>query len=304
MLDAVRSLTMNLIDGQLTETAWQSAEAIEDLRHRRIRSRERWQRRARARLINPGGEDINSDWDGIWEAATARLTTGWSAEIRIPILTLAFKPGLHEWQFNIQRRIQRRLGTDRWASPNRQYEITQTSQAGLLTSLPDFDLGKGLTIRPAITSGGGVPAPDARVEGDFQPSLDVNQRIGANVLAVALPPPGQIGRERRLEFEEHLLDRTPSEARAEIRTGIPQLDVPSRNEPDGGIEVLSDSLVSVLGTGQLALPERRSIRVQRCSSGRATRRPIRDRHRRGHCARLVRVDALPPRSGHREEAAL
>jgi len=183
MLDAVRSLTMNLIDGQLTETAWQSAEAIEDLRHRRIRSRERWQRRARARLINPGGEDINSDWDGIWEAATARLTTGWSAEIRIPILTLAFKPGLHEWQFNIQRRIQRRLETDRWASPNRQYEITQTSQAGLLTSLPDFDLGKGLTIRPAITSGGGVPAPDARVEGDFQPSLDVNQRIGANVLA-------------------------------------------------------------------------------------------------------------------------
>ena len=27
-------------------------------------------------LINPGGEDVNSDWDGIWEAATARLTTG------------------------------------------------------------------------------------------------------------------------------------------------------------------------------------------------------------------------------------
>jgi len=134
-------------------------------------------------LINPGGGDVNADWDGIWEAATARLASGWSAEIRIPILTLAFKPGLHEWHFNVQRRIQRRLETDRWASPNRQYQITQTSQAGLLTGLPDFDLGAGLTIRPALTGGGGVPAPDASVEGDFQPSLDVNQRIGANVLA-------------------------------------------------------------------------------------------------------------------------
>src|SRR4029079_19114891 len=165
MLDAVRSLTMNLIDGQLTETAWQSAEAIEDLRHRRIRSRERWQRRARARLINPGGEDINSDWDGIWEAATARSPTGWTAEIRIPILTLAFKPGLHEWDFNVQRRIQRRLETDRWSSPVRQYVVTQTSRAGLLTDLPDFDLGVGLSLRPAITAGGGIPAPSVEAEG-------------------------------------------------------------------------------------------------------------------------------------------
>src|SRR4029453_7666431 len=73
-------------------------------------------------LINPGGESDNPDWDAIWEAATAGLPTGWSAEIRIPALTLTFNPGLHEWQFNVQRRIQRRLETDRWASPNRQYQ--------------------------------------------------------------------------------------------------------------------------------------------------------------------------------------
>ena len=85
----------------------------------------------------------------------------------------------------MQRRIQRRLEIDRWASPNRQYQITQTSRAGLLTGLPDFDLGVGLTIRPAVTSGGGVPSRDARVEGDFQPSLDLSQRIGSNVLASA-----------------------------------------------------------------------------------------------------------------------
>jgi hypothetical protein len=134
-------------------------------------------------LISPAGESDNPDWDGIWEAATARTATGWSAEIRIPVLSIAFNPGLHEWQFNVQRRIQRRLETDRWASPNRQYQITQTSRAGLLTGLPDFDLGVGLTVRPAISTGGGIPAPGAPVESDFQPSLDINQRLGANVLA-------------------------------------------------------------------------------------------------------------------------
>jgi len=77
-------------------------------------------------LINPGGESDNPDRDGIWEAATARLPTGWSAEIRIPVLTLAFKPGLHEWHFNVQRRIRRRQETDRWASPNRQYQVTRS----------------------------------------------------------------------------------------------------------------------------------------------------------------------------------
>lgn len=134
-------------------------------------------------LITPGGDQENSDWDGIWEAATARTPSGWSVELSIPVQTLGFKPGLHDWHFNVQRRIQRRLETDRWAFPARQYQITQTSRAGLLTVLPDFDLGLGLTVRPAMTTGGGIPAPAAPVDGEFQPSLDMSQRLGANVVA-------------------------------------------------------------------------------------------------------------------------
>jgi hypothetical protein len=134
-------------------------------------------------LIQPGGESDNPDWDGIWEAATARGPDGWSVEISIPLQSISFKPGLHEWHFNVQRRVQRLLETDRWASPQRQYQVTQTSRAGLLTGLPDFALGLGLTVRPAVTSGGGIPAPSADLERDFQPSLDVTQRLGANMLA-------------------------------------------------------------------------------------------------------------------------
>jgi hypothetical protein len=133
-------------------------------------------------LVNPGGETTNADWDGIWDAATERIAIGWSAEIWIPVQTLSFNPGLREWHFNVERRIQRKLETGRWAFPARQYQVTQTSRAGLMTGLPEFDLGRGLAIRPAVTTGGGVPAPDDEVDGEFQPSLDITKRIGANVL--------------------------------------------------------------------------------------------------------------------------
>jgi hypothetical protein len=134
-------------------------------------------------LINPGGDDVNSNWDGIWEAATRRTDTGWTAEIRIPIQTLGFNPRLTAWHFNIQRRIQRLQETDRWASPELDYKVTQMSRAGLLTDLPDFELGLGLMVRPAAVAGGGVPAPDAPATGESHVSFDMTQRVGANLLA-------------------------------------------------------------------------------------------------------------------------
>ena len=67
-----------------------------------------------------------------------------------PILTLSFKPGLHEWHFNVQRRIQRLLETDRWASPERQYQVTQTSRAGPAHRVCRTSTSaSGLSVRPA-----------------------------------------------------------------------------------------------------------------------------------------------------------
>lgn len=134
-------------------------------------------------LIEPGGENDNADWDGIWEAAVRRTPTGWQVEMFIPVQTLSFAPGLRQWHFNVQRRLQRRLETSRWAFAARQYQVTQTSRAGVLTGLPAFDLGLGLTVRPAVTSGGGVPSPGAGADGEFHPSLDLSKRLGANLLA-------------------------------------------------------------------------------------------------------------------------
>lgn len=134
-------------------------------------------------LVAAQGESEDSNWDGVWEAATSRTTSGWSAEIRIPVRSLLFADGVEAWGFNIERRIQRLQETDRWSSPSVDYRLTQTSGAGRLMELPRFNLGLGLSIRPSVTAGAGVPAPDARVQSDAQLSLDATQRLGANTLA-------------------------------------------------------------------------------------------------------------------------
>ena len=134
-------------------------------------------------LINPGGDNENSNWDGIWDAATHRDERGWSAELWIPIQSLSFNKELKSWHFNIERHVQRLQETDRWASPRRDYKLTQTSRAGLLTDLPAFNLGRGLTVRPALTTGGGIPAPGGRIDGTGDVSLDVVQRLGTNLVS-------------------------------------------------------------------------------------------------------------------------
>ncbi len=133
-------------------------------------------------LVTGQGEDENSDWDAAWEAAAARTPTGWSAELRIPVKSLIFKPGLEAWGFNVQRRIQRHLEVTRWSGPRRDWEFGQTSRAGLLTGLPAFRLGAGVTIRPATTAGARHPGPDTDLEGTVHPSLDATQRLGSNLL--------------------------------------------------------------------------------------------------------------------------
>jgi hypothetical protein len=53
----------------------------------------------------------------------------------------------------------------------------------LITDLPDFALGRGLSVRPSFTAGGGIPGPSTSLDGKFHPSLDITQRLGANVTA-------------------------------------------------------------------------------------------------------------------------
>jgi hypothetical protein len=134
-------------------------------------------------LVVAQGEEVNANWDAVWEARTSRGAQGWSAEIRVPIKSIAFKNGARSWGLNVQRRIQRLQETSRWSEAKRDYEVFQTSRAGLLTDLPSFDLGLGLSIRPALVGDISKPGPDEDRTYDATPSLEVTKTLGSNVLA-------------------------------------------------------------------------------------------------------------------------
>jgi hypothetical protein len=133
-------------------------------------------------LVAQRGENVNLSWDGIWEAKTRIDPGGWSAEIRIPILTLGFKEGLESWGFNVERHIPRKLELQRWSGARRDYPFTLASRAGALAGLPPFRLGLGLGVRPAGVAKYGRSAPDAKADLDLEASLDVTQRLGPDLL--------------------------------------------------------------------------------------------------------------------------
>lgn len=135
-------------------------------------------------LINAGGESTNDGWDSIWEGAASRDELGWSAEIRIPALSINFARGLSAWGFNVERRIERTQELHRWASPTRDAKLYQMSRSGLLTGLPEFALGRGLAIRPALVTGFERFSRGVSTRGTGDVSLDVTQRLSPNLSAV------------------------------------------------------------------------------------------------------------------------
>ncbi|NKB88971.1 MAG: hypothetical protein GKS06_12200 [Acidobacteria bacterium] len=134
-------------------------------------------------LVSDRGERENSNWDEIWEAATIVHDEGWSAELRVPIRSLRFNPALTEWGLNVERRVERLQETSRWSSPRRDYSLTQTSRSGLVTGLPEFDSGIGLSVTPAFVGRLGKADEGEESSIDGEPSLDVTQLLGAATIA-------------------------------------------------------------------------------------------------------------------------
>ncbi|MFO7669203.1 MAG: DUF5916 domain-containing protein [Bacteroidales bacterium] len=133
-------------------------------------------------LVSYNGESENSNWDGAWEAQTQVDGNFWSAEIRIPVSTLTYNKNLDSWGFNVERRIQRFLEVNRWSGASLDYTIGQTLHAGVISELPSFRRGIGLTPRASMLA---KVTQDAENPGTYQwkPSLDLTQRITTDITA-------------------------------------------------------------------------------------------------------------------------
>ena len=131
-------------------------------------------------------------WDGIWEARTAILDDGWSAEIRIPFRTLNFNPDQSVWGINFQRTIRRKNEEILWRGWRRSEGLRSPVFAGELRGLEGMSQGVGLeAVASGIQSWKNVPAPDPEnVPTDYDEttfpsdvSLDVNYSITSSLRA-------------------------------------------------------------------------------------------------------------------------
>ena len=95
---------------------------------------------------------FNRDWNAIWIVRTHRSDRGWSAEFAIPFKSIGFKAGEGVWGFNFSRTIKRKFEEDRWASARLDVEFFQVSEAGEVTGFSEINQGRGLDIRPFISS--------------------------------------------------------------------------------------------------------------------------------------------------------
>lgn len=105
---------------------------------------------ARADGLISDPESASLDWDGIWDARTARTEKGWSAEIEIPTRTLSFTPGLNQWGLNLERFVPRDRTNLRWASPTLDSFLFDLSRAGALDGAGVLEQGLGLEFSPYV----------------------------------------------------------------------------------------------------------------------------------------------------------
>ncbi len=96
-------------------------------------------------------DNVNQDWNGIWEVATRRDSSGWTAIFRIPFRTLRFASGAGTaFGFNVRRFIRRRNEEDLWRGWRRTEGMYQLLSEGELTGLGGVSRARDIEVKPYV----------------------------------------------------------------------------------------------------------------------------------------------------------
>ena len=124
--------------------------------------------------------DYNPDWDGLWNAITARDPGGWTVEMEIPWRTLRFAGGEPVMGLQIRRSLQRRQEIDEWAYTPRTLRA-EVSRYGQLVGVRGLGPARLVQVQPYLAAGltiqSGSGADDKTV---ITPNGGVDLKIGLN----------------------------------------------------------------------------------------------------------------------------
>ncbi|MGH8279661.1 MAG: DUF5916 domain-containing protein [Gammaproteobacteria bacterium] len=91
---------------------------------------------------------VDTNWNGIWQAAVHRNANGWTAVMAIDLRSLQFKTGAPAWGFNVSRNVPRKTMTLNWSGFTLNSSVYNLPREGQLMGLSGVSQQSGLEFRP------------------------------------------------------------------------------------------------------------------------------------------------------------
>ncbi|HET7372093.1 MAG TPA: DUF5916 domain-containing protein [Gemmatimonadaceae bacterium] len=108
-----------------------------------------------------GLDNLNENWNGIWEVVTRRDSDSWTAEFAIPLRTLRIKPGADSIGFNVRRFIRRKNEEDLWRSWGRVQGSDNLLNTGDIAGFGDVPRDHSVELRPYVLARAVEPSYDS-----------------------------------------------------------------------------------------------------------------------------------------------
>jgi hypothetical protein len=108
-----------------------------------------------------GFDNVNENWNGIWDVVTRRDSVSWIAEFAIPLRTLRFHPGTEAIGLNVRRFIRRKNEEDLWQSWGRAQGLNNLLNTADVLGLSDVSSDRPIELRPYVLGRAVSPSYDA-----------------------------------------------------------------------------------------------------------------------------------------------
>ena len=137
--------------------------------------------------VSNSGDNLNTNWDIVWECRARIKPDHWTVEIAIPFSQLRFASSESmTWGINFGRAIARNQEIGAWNPTPKTYGPMgqyRTAYFGVLTGLEDISPSRNLEFLPFFTAGGSREEEDAQTNAVFEGGLDLKYGITPNMTA-------------------------------------------------------------------------------------------------------------------------
>jgi hypothetical protein len=97
-----------------------------------------------------GLDNVNENWNGIWDVVTRRDSASWTAEFAIPLRTLRFNPANDVIGLNVRRFIRRKNEEDLWRSWGRSQGLENLLNTADAPGFGDLAAHHAVELRPYV----------------------------------------------------------------------------------------------------------------------------------------------------------